>query len=201
MPPWYRFGFKFWDYVFTHCFHARVEGRENLPAGGFVAVCNHVSFFDPTTAGWALNREVYYLARKSLFNSPVMAKFLPSVNVLPIDQERPDMTGLRRVIKYLKAGEVVVLFPEGARSWDGTVQPGMPGAGLVAVKAGVPIVPVRLHGTYEIMPRGRSQMRYHPVRIVIGKPFTLPAGPGTEEKKEFYHWASQQMMKAVAELN
>jgi 1-acyl-sn-glycerol-3-phosphate acyltransferase len=148
-----------------------------------------------------LNREVHYLARKTLFKHPLMDKFLHSVNVIPIDQERPDMTGLRRVIKLLQAGEVVVLYPEGARSWDGTLQPGLPGAGLVAVKAGVPIVPMRLFGTYEILPRGGSKIRYHPVRIAIGKPFTLPDGRDAEDKKEFYQWASQQMMQAIGALS
>ena len=76
-------------------------------------VSNHVSFMDPTTVGWAVAREIYYLGRKSLFKPPFWSWFLPICNVLPIDRDAHDIAGLRRIIKMLKEGHAVLLFPGG----------------------------------------------------------------------------------------
>src|SRR5471030_3152959 len=121
--------------------HIRIEGRENVHKGGCFIVSNHVSFMDPTTVGWAVAREIYYLGRKSLFKPPFWSWFLPICNVLPIDRDANDISGLRRIIRMLKEGHAILLFPEGTRSPDGTLQAAEPGAGLIAIKAGVPILP------------------------------------------------------------
>jgi 1-acyl-sn-glycerol-3-phosphate acyltransferase len=176
-----------------------VEGRENVPAGGCLIVPNHVSFMDPTTVGWAVAREIYYLGRKSLFKPPFWSWFLPICNVLPIDRDGHDIAGLRRIIKMLKTGRAVLLFPEGTRSNDGSIRPAEPGAGLVALKAGVPILPVRLFGTYESLSRHTKRLRFHPIRVVIGRPY-LPAIPPGKKDKETYGLVAQEMMDRVAAL-
>lgn len=197
MKPLYWIGYQTVNLLTGKLLRATVKGKENIPPGGCLVISNHVSFLDPTTVGWALEREIHYLARKTLFKPPLGWLFC-RVNVIPVDQERPDMTSLRKVIKLLKQGEMVLLFPEGARSADGTIQQGQPGAGLVACKAGVPILPVRLFGTYEALPRGASKLRLHGSRIVIGKPFEIP--PEEREGKTSYRAAADRMMKAIAEL-
>jgi 1-acyl-sn-glycerol-3-phosphate acyltransferase len=182
-------------------FHGtKIEGRENVPEGGCLIVSNHVSFMDPTTVGWAVAREIYYLGRKSLFKPPFWSWFLPICNVLPIDRDGRDVSGLRRIIKMLKEGHAVLLFPEGTRSDDGTIQPAEPGAGLVAMKAGVPILPVRVFGTFESLSRHTKRLRFHPIRVVIGKPY-LPTIPEGKKEKDSYGDVAQQMMDHVAALN
>jgi 1-acyl-sn-glycerol-3-phosphate acyltransferase len=176
-----------------------VEGRENVPAGGCLIVPNHVSYMDPTTVGWAVAREIHYLGRKSLFKPPFWSWFLPICNVLPIDRDGHDIAGLRRIIKMLKQGHAVLLFPEGTRSDDGSIQPAEPGAGLVALKAGVPILPVRIFGTYECLSRHTKRLRFHPIRVVIGRPY-LPAIPPGKKDKEMYGLVAQEMMDRVAAL-
>jgi len=177
-----------------------VEGRENVPQGGCLIVSNHVSFMDPTTVGWAVAREIYYLGRKSLFKPPFWSWFLPICNVLPIDRDAHDVSGLRRIIKMLKDGHAVLLFPEGTRSDDGTIQPAEPGAGLVALKAGVPILPVRVFGTYESLSRHVKRLRLHPIRVVIGKPY-VPVVPVGKRDKEMYAPVAQEMMDRIAALS
>ena len=176
-----------------------IEGRENVPQGGCLIVSNHVSYMDPTTVGWAVAREIYYLGRKTLFKPPFWSWFLPVCNVLPIDRDGRDVSGLRRIIKMLKEDHAVLLFPEGTRSNDGTIQPAEPGAGLVALKAGVPILPVRVFGTYESLSRHQKRLRLHPIRVVIGQPY-VPVIPEGKRDKEMYGPVAQEMMDRIAQL-
>jgi 1-acyl-sn-glycerol-3-phosphate acyltransferase len=177
----------------------RVEGRENVPKGGLLIVSNHVSYMDPTTVGWAVAREIHYLGRKSLFKPPFWSWFLPICNVLPIDRDANDISGLRRIIRMLKDGRAVLLFPEGTRSPDGTLQAAEPGAGLIALKAGVPILPVRLFGTFESLSRHTKRLRFHPIRVVIGQPY-LPVIPEGRRDKDSFAPVAQEMMERIAAL-
>jgi len=198
MRPYYRFAYNVVGVeLFFH--GIQVEGRENVPSGGCLIVSNHVSFMDPTTVGWAVAREIYYLGRKSLFKPPFWSWFLPICNVLPIDRDGHDISGLRRIIKMLKESHAVLLFPEGTRSQDGTIQPAEPGAGMVALKAGVEILPVRVFGTYESLSRHTKRLRFHPIRVVIGKPY-LPVVPEGKRDKEMYGPVAQEMMDRIAAL-
>jgi 1-acyl-sn-glycerol-3-phosphate acyltransferase len=198
MRPYYRFAYTMIGLeLLLH--RIRVEGRENIPAEGCLIVSNHVSFMDPTTVGWSIPREIYFLGRKSLFKPPFWSRFLPICNVLPIDRDGNDITGLRRIIKMLQAGESVLLFPEGTRSPDGTMQTPEPGAGLIAVKAGVRVLPARVFGTYESLSRHSKRLRFHPIRVVIGQPYhpTLPAG---RPDKASYQAVAQEMMSKIGAL-
>ena len=183
-----------------HFHRIRIEGRENVPTGGCLIVSNHVSFMDPTTVGWAVAREIYYLGRKTLFKPPFWSWFLPICNVLPIDRDGRDVSGLRRIIKMLKEGHCVLLFPEGTRSADGTLQPAEPGAGLVAIKAGVPILPVRVFGTFESLSRHTKRLRFHPISVVIGQPYQ-PTSPSNPKEKTSYTLVAQEMMDRIAALH
>jgi 1-acyl-sn-glycerol-3-phosphate acyltransferase len=198
MRPYYRFAYNVVGLELM--FHRpRIEGRENVPAGGCLIVSNHVSYMDPTTVGWAVAREIYYLGRKSLFKPPFWNWFLPICNVLPIDRDGHDIAGLRRIIRMLKDGHAVLLFPEGTRSPDGTLQPAEPGAGMIALKAGVPILPVRVFGTYESLSRHTRRLRFHPIRVVIGRPY-LPTIPEGKKEKECYGLVAQEMLERIAAL-
>jgi len=181
------------------CHGIRIEGRENVPKGGCLIVSNHVSFMDPTTVGWAVAREIYYLGRKTLFRPPFWSWFLPCCNVLPIDRDANDISGLRRIIRMLKEGHAVLLFPEGTRSPDGTLQAAEPGAGLIALKAGVPILPVRVFGTFESLSRHTKRLRFHPIRVVIGKPY-LPTQVEGRRDKDSFAPVAQEMMERIGEL-
>jgi 1-acyl-sn-glycerol-3-phosphate acyltransferase len=198
MRPFYRLAYNLVGIELA--FHRiRIEGRENVPQGGCMIVSNHVSYMDPTTVGWAVAREIFYLGRKTLFKPPFWSWFLPICNVLPIDRDGRDVSGLRNIIKMLKAGKAVLLFPEGTRSSDGALQPAEPGAGLVAIKAGMPVLPVRVFGTFESLSRYQKRLRFHPIRVVIGKPY-LPSIPEGQNEKQSYPRIAQEMMEKIAKL-
>ncbi len=198
MRPFYRFAYNLVGCeLFLH--RIRIEGRENIPAESCLIVSNHVSFMDPTTVGWAVAREIYYLGRKSLFKPPFWSWFLPICNVLPIDRESNDIGGLRRIIKMLQSGHSVLLFPEGTRSPDGQLRPAEPGAALIAVKAKVPILPVRLFGTFESLSRHDKFPKLRPIRVVIGKPY-LPTLPEGRLDKTGYDAVAQEMMARIGAL-
>ena len=199
MRPFYRLaynvvGLQLWLHGMT------VEGRENVPKEGCLIVGNHVSFLDPTTIAWAVGGELHYLARRTLFKPPFWSWFLPICNVLPIDKDAHDLSGLRRIIKMLQGGHSVMLFPEGTRSPDGKLQPPEPGAGFIALKAGVPILPCRVFGTFESLSRHQKWLRFHPLRVVIGKPY-LPAARDAAGKKRDYAEVAQEMMEHIAALS
>lgn len=199
MRPWYLFVRTLSAIFLRVGFQCRIQGQENVPAkGGLLIVSNHLSFLDPSLMAAAITREVHFLARKTLFKKNGFGALIRSLNSIPIDQDRPDMNGLRLVIKHLQQGDAVVLFPEGARSPDGKIQPGQVGAGLVALKAGVPILPVYLHGTFEALPRGARGLRCHPVGAIIGAPYTLP--PAAKGDKDAYQRASDEMMQKIQQL-
>ena len=177
----------------------KIEGRENVPHGGCLIVSNHASYLDPTTVGWAVAREIFYLGRKTLFKPPVMNWFLPICNVIPIDRDSGDSSGLRKIIRMLRGGDAVLLFPEGTRTPDGTMQAPEAGAGLVALKSGVPILPVRVFGSFECLSRHQKRLRFGPMRVVIGKPY-LPPLPERGKEREAYEPIAQEMMRRIAEL-
>ena len=124
----------FWHTIFRAAakafFRYQVVVRDKLITDGSVLIAsNHESFLDPPLVGIAYNDSVYYLARKTLFRW--VTKWLYSRwNAIPIDHDAPDMSSLKKIIKILKSGEQVVVFPEGSRTLDGKLQPGEAGVGL-----------------------------------------------------------------------
>lgn len=196
MRPFYRISYNLVGLHLKLCHHIRIEGRENVPDDACLIVGNHASYLDPTTIGWGIAREIDFLGRRDLFKPPVLNWLLPMCNVLPIDRDGNDISGLRGIIKMLKGGRSVLVFPEGTRSPDGNLQPAEPGAGLLAVKAGVRVLPTRVFGSYEAWHKGG---RYHPspMRVVIGRPY-WPIKPATG--KPDYQAIADEMMAKIAEL-
>lgn len=197
MRPFYRISYTLVGLHLRLMHRIRVEGQENIPDDACLVVGNHASYLDPTTIGWAIPRELYYLGRRDLFKPPVLSWLLPMCNVLPIDREGNDISGLRGIIKMLQSGHSVLVFPEGTRSPDGSLQPAEPGAGLLAVKGGVRILPTRIFGSLEAWPRGGSGYRAAPMRVVVGQPYwpTLPA-----TGKPSYQAVADEMMAKIAAL-
>jgi 1-acyl-sn-glycerol-3-phosphate acyltransferase len=196
MRPFYRFSYNLVGlHLLLH--RIRIEGRENVPDDACLIVGNHASFLDPTTIGWAVAKEIYFLGRKDLFKPPILNWLLPICNVLPIDRDGNDISGLRGIIKMLKAGQSVLVFPEGTRTENGEFQPAEPGAGLLAVKAGVRVLPTRVFGSYDAWPKGGKGYHLAPLRVVVGRPYWPTIPPGG---KPDYQAIADEMMAKIAEL-
>lgn len=155
-------------------FHLQVTGRKNLrKVRGAVIAVNHSSFADPVFAGVACTRPIYYIARKDLFNNRLFGWFLRAINVLPFNRDAPDTITLKKAIRLLQGGKMVLIFPEGTRSYDGNLMTPHPGIGFIALKAGAPIIPMYIDGAHKILPRGAGFIRLAKGRVRIGEPIYL----------------------------
>ena len=125
-------------------FSWKVVNREKLIEDGPVLiVSNHQSFLDPPMLGISYEDGIYFFARKTLFRG-IFKWALPLCLAIPIDQENPDAASLKHVIRLLKSGKRVLVFPEGSRTPDGEIHDGMGGIGLILSKTKVPVQPLRL---------------------------------------------------------
>ena len=163
---------------------------------------NHQSYLDPPIVALAAQpHPIHFLARKTLLQWPVLGPIFPRLNVVPIDQERPDMSALRNVIRLLQAGETTIVFPEGARTLDGDFQPAQPGIGLIIAKTLAPVVPMRVFGAFEAMPRGGSAIRTVPIKVKIGRPLAFSAADRSRQAgdggRDVYQRLSERVMTAI----
>jgi 1-acyl-sn-glycerol-3-phosphate acyltransferase len=183
------------------CFDYRVINREAIPpSGGLILAMNHQSFLDPPLAGIACDREVYFLARKSLLEIPVLGGLLLDLNVIPYDQEGGDMSALKSVIRVVKRGDAAVVFPEGTRSRDGRLLPAQSGLGLVVAKTLAPVVPMRIFGAHEAFPRDNSKIRMVPVTLVVGEVLLFNPADFKGDTKAAYKRVSETVMERIAAL-
>lgn len=154
-------------------FHfGRVFNPEYVPMeGAAIVVSNHQSFFDPVLIGYGLERELDYMARDSLFKNRFFSKLIRSLNAFPVKRGRADTTAIKETLRRLKAGRVVLLFPEASRTHNGQINPFRPGIGLLAKKASVPIVPAAIAGAFEAWPRTRKLPRlFTPIYVMFAPP-------------------------------
>jgi 1-acyl-sn-glycerol-3-phosphate acyltransferase len=155
-------------------FDLKVYGADNVPTtGGALLLSNHLSFLDPAVIGVQLRRPASYLAKSELFDVPVFGRVIPKLNAFPVRQGAGDIGAVRETIKRLKEGHVLTVFPEGARSLSGELEPLAGGFTLIVRKADVPIIPVGIDGSFQAWPRGQSMFKPHPVRVKFGQPMDV----------------------------
>ena len=178
-----------------------VQGREYVPAeGGFILAPNHTSYADPPLAGSALARPVWFMAKRELFSVPLLKHILPSVHAFPVARGTADRRALRRAYALLTQGKVVVIFPEGGRSPDGRLMPAEPGIALVALRAGVPVVPMGLMGADRVLPRSSPFPRPAKVRVRIGEPLRFDHLRGQALTRELLQAVAADIGRALAAL-
>lgn len=197
----YWLGWMSFGAAFRTLFGLKIVGEENLVTEGPVLVAsNHQSFLDPPLIGNLYKTEMVFLARKTLFIG--FFKWLyPQWNAIPVDQERPDMASLKTIIRKLKEGHRVLVFPEGARTLDGSIGPAAPGIGLIAVKSGAVIQPVRISGARDALPRGSAKIRFARITVSVGKPIRLtPEELKDASGKEGYERVTKRIMDAISAL-
>lgn len=197
----YWLGWMTFGALFRTCFGLRVDGREHLVTEGAVLIIsNHQSFLDPPLVGSIYDTEIFYLARKSLFRG--FCNWLyRQWNAIPVDQDRPDMGSLKTIIRLLKDGHRVLIFPEGARTEDGNLGETAPGVGLVAAKSGALIQPIRIRGAYEALPRGAKRLRFARLGVTVGPAIRLtPEELHQATGKQGYDQLAKRLMAAVAAL-
>jgi len=201
MGLWYQFGYQLSGFLAKVCFDYRVVHGERIPReGGVILAMNHQSYIDPPLAGVAAPRELYFLARKTLLEWPVLGPLFPKLNVVPVDQERADMSALKAVIKVVRAGHGTVIFPEGSRTLDGQLQPAQPGLGLIIAKTLAPVVPMRIFGAYEAFPRGGKPRLFRPVTLVVGEAIHFTPADMEGSGRDLYQRLSERVMERIAAI-
>ncbi len=179
-----------------------VRGREHVPPTGAVIVAsNHISFWDPPLVGTAAVRELHFLAKGELFETPVLGPLIRAYNALPIRRGVADMRGLTKAMDVLRAGRALIVFPEGTRARDGELHDARPGVGMLAVATDARVVPVYISGSNQ--PR-KWLFRLGRLRVWFGPPRTWRelAGPDAELEpgRALYQSVSAGLMREIAAL-
>lgn len=167
----YRFSYYSATLFFSVFFRLRIIGRENLPQGPGLVCCNHQSHLDPVLVGLACREPISFLARDSLFRGP-FSLLIKYMGAIPINREGSGLAGIKLTLGRLKAGEKVLIFPEGTRTPDGEMRPVKGGFSVIARKAKVGMTPMAIAGAFEAWPRKQSLPFPRTIQIVIGKPIT-----------------------------
>ncbi len=179
----------------------RVEGQEHIPDnGGAVIAPNNISFFDPPAVGSSLPRRTYYFAKKELFQISLFGWLIRKCYAFPVDREGSDVTAFRYAVRLLQKGELLVVFPEGGRSLDGSLEEGGIGAALIASRAGVPIIPCSLWGTDDVLPRGAWLLHTGLVQVSFGAPITYEEYRERRLTKQQLQQVTQRIMRDIAQL-
>ena len=177
--------------VFFRLWRMRVLGAENVPPTGPVIIaCNHISYFDPPLLGTACPRRIRYMAKRELFNIPILGPLITSFGAYPVDRSGTPMAAVRRSVEVLRRGEVIGIFPEGTRNLDGTVE-AREGVALLASLGKAAVIPAAVIGT-------REAARFRRFEVVFGRPLRLPAGrKATREELANF---TDQVMQAIRKL-
>ncbi len=157
--------------IFSIFFRWKVIGAENIPAaGGVIIAANHVSLWDPPVLGAAIPRRIHFMAKEELFANPVFSWLITNLGAFPVKRGIADRTAIRTALSLLENGSVLGLFPEGTRSKTGVLGAPEPGLAMLAIKAGVPVVPAAIVGTNKVLRDGHIFPQF---RVIFGKPLSL----------------------------
>ena len=175
-PPLYRAVRRACTPVLRRLFGLRVEGAEHLPVtGSFILAANHHNYLDGVVLGVAVARPIAFLVMPRVYRAtPLHPALHEGIGSIPIDVERPDPGAIKRALRVLRDGRVVGIFPEGPFSREGRLVPGQPGVAAIALRAGVPVVPAAIRGTFEALAgRPLHLPRRHPLSVRFGRPLDL----------------------------
>lgn len=189
--------------MFRELFDGNVYGDENIPRHGpCLIACNHLSYFDPPFIGSAVrSREVFSMARSSLFNTKFKNWLFSNMNCISLDRQSGDIGAIRAALRLLNGGKCLMIYPEGTRSADGNAGATLAGVGMLACKTKAPVIPCRIFGTFEVMSRHNRFFDWNQkANIVFGEPVRAENYMPNEETRERYRVAADVIMAAVHNL-
>lgn len=195
---WYRLG-QWMLRVILRVYHrAEVQGLDRVPRQGpFLLVGNHISYLDPFYIAAQLPQRISFMAKAESFSHPFTQWFLRKVDAFPVRREEADVRAMRSALARLRNDQVVGLFPEGRRREAEPPTELKGGASYLALRAQVPVIPVRIEGTDRALPRKGRWIRPAKVRIYFGEPIQkIPAGKNREDQERIH----QMIMSAFRQL-
>jgi 1-acyl-sn-glycerol-3-phosphate acyltransferase len=172
-----------------------VIGIENIPKqGGALVAANHISYLDPPAIGSVIPRKPTFMARKGLFEIPVLKWFI-SHFAFPVDRERPRPSTIKDAIKRLRNGELVLMFPEGRRTDSEELSTAKRGIGMVASLSRVPVIPAVIIGSDRALPPDVRWLKRAKISIVFGAPLDFTALK--DEKENDSHALHEEITNAI----
>ncbi|MER7176056.1 lysophospholipid acyltransferase family protein [Streptomyces mesophilus] len=190
-------------------FRPRIEGLEHVPATGAAIVAgNHLSFSDHFLMPAILKRRITFLAKAEYFTGPglkgrLTAFFFRSAGQIPVDRSGKEagQNAIREGLGVLNKGELLGIYPEGTRSHDGRLYKGKVGVAAMALKAGVPVVPCAMIGTFEAQPPGQKIPSLRPITIRFGEPLDFSRYAGMDNEKAALRAVTDEIMYSILELS
>lgn len=167
--------------IITSCvFDLKAYGARHVPRqGGAMLIANHQSFLDPIILGVQLRRPLSYIAKTELFQSSFLGWLMRSLNTFPVRRGETDVGAVREALRRLREGRILVMFPEGTRSSSRQMGPIQSGIAMLVRRAGVPVIPAVIDGSFEAWPRGEKP-RAHPIRVRYGPPLAVEGLKGAQ---------------------
>lgn len=183
-------------------FNYRTIGVDHVPKkGSAILASNHASYIDPHFVGLGILRRINYLAKKELFSNALISYFLKNLcRALPVDREHIDRATLRSIYQLLRSDEILLMFPEGTRTYDGKLMEPKSGIGMIAYNTKVPVIPVYVRGSFNIYPRNAKLIRPNPCSVFYGPPVDLKDCYNRKKSKELYKEISVKIMEGIKEL-
>lgn len=185
--------------LFTALWDLRVYGELHVPArGGAILASNHQSFLDPPLVGAALQRQLHFMARRTLFSNPVFGAIIRAYDAFPVERNAADLGAVRHAMRLLREGKLVLLFPEGTRTRTGRLGAPKAGVSMIAERAGVPIVPMLIEGAYGVWPARNLLPGPGAVNIIFGAPLTARSGfPGPDDFRRIWTGLSRRRRRRL----
>ena len=183
----------------------KINRLENIPKDrNFIVSANHASYLDHLILSSImltyLGKKIHYLAKKEHFDTFLQRFWHRHVGAIPIDRQAGGKEALKIAIKYLKNNKIIGIYPEGTRTLTGKLQKGKTGVARLALVAKVPILPVGLIGTFEILPKGKNVPRFKRATVNIGKLMYFDEYYGKENNKKTVRLVTTKIMKEIAKL-
>jgi 1-acyl-sn-glycerol-3-phosphate acyltransferase len=171
---------------------ARATGVENVPKDGpLIIACNHLSYLDPPGMGCFAGRRISFMAKRELFDIPILGAAIAGVGAYPVDRKGSARSAIKKSLEVLKTGGAVGIFPEGTRNLSGEVEPQV-GAALLASLSKAPVVPACIVGS-------DRAMKFPKIKVAFGPPLRLP-----EDRKATHDDLSKftaEIMSAIRALS
>jgi 1-acyl-sn-glycerol-3-phosphate acyltransferase len=203
MTPTYRLLQGIARFMILRVTRVQVEGLENVPSSGScIFVSNHQSALDPILLQGMCPRMISTMTKSTQFASPIMRFLLRSGEAFPVRRYKVDPQAVRTLLRKLDEGYATCLYPEGERSWDGTLRPLRRGAVRTLLRVGVPIIPVGIAGMYDVWPRWRGVPRLGlPVVLRFGEPIDLGVHRGRSAREAALPEAEERIRSALLRLS
>lgn len=205
MSPFCNFFYKLAAFIIRLIFHVNggltVAGTEKIPEkGGVIIAANHISYLDPPLIGAVIPRKATFMARRGLFDVPVLGWIIKSA-AFPVHRGKTRPSTIKEAINRLKNNELIVMFPEGRRSETGNLLEAKRGIGMIASLSKVPVIPALISGTDRALPVDAKWIRRSKITVMFGNPIYFPENDGNSFRQHHQHEEiSNKIMNAIKDL-